>query len=245
MSFVVETTYFNGPMELLLDLIDKSKLDIMEISLFELIDQYLDAIETIEAGPDEMSDFIAMASTLLLIKSNTLMPRDEEEPSEELNTREDLIRKLLEYKQYKEMSLVLKEYEKEGAKFYTRLPEDLSAFEPEVELSDFEGEVEILRSIYRTLMDKVVEDPFVVDKVIDRDEYPLETFINRIITRLEDGEIRSLRELLSEKPNGKEVIVVFLALLELMKSGEISVIQNSPEDEICVRRRDAKEDGAV
>ena len=110
---------FEGPLDLLLHLIDRNKFDIFDIPIVEITKQYLEYVDQLEEEDmDVMSDFLVMASTLISIKSKMLLPKDEEVEEDEADPRQELVRRLLEYKVYKYASLELKDMELDACDTY-------------------------------------------------------------------------------------------------------------------------------
>ena len=138
MELAVKLKVFEGPLDLLLHLIEKDKLDIYDIPIAEITDQYMEYISSMDMEDlDLASEFLVMAATLLDIKSRMLLPADEEEEEEAKDPREELARRLLEYKMFKEISVTLQEREQSaGFVFYRQedIPEEVSRYRPPVDL---------------------------------------------------------------------------------------------------------------
>jgi len=131
MEYEIKIDAFEGPLDLLLHLIKESKVDIWDIDVVEIATQYLDYIKKMESlNLDVASEYLVMASELIEMKSRLLLPRvQEEENAEEEDPREVLIKRLIEYQQYKDITERLKELSKERQGFYTKLPESLKEYE--------------------------------------------------------------------------------------------------------------------
>jgi segregation and condensation protein A len=232
-SYSVRLDAFEGPMDLLLHLIRKNELDIYDIPIAVITRQYLDYIKLMkDLNLDVAGDFLLMASTLLQIKSRMLLPQDEQEQGEEEETdpREELIRRLLEYQQYKEAGQVLGARALLGREVFTRACPDpelaaLQAEEGPLEVSLFD-----LVDAFRSLLARIPVESF-------HDVAPAETFsiadcINEILSLLQERDTVQFDELVAEELTRERVIVTFLAVLELCKLKLIRIFQNEPQGSI-------------
>ena len=132
MHYEVKINEFEGPLDLLMHLIKKSNIDIYDISLEEITNQYMDYIHKMEElNLDIASEYLVMASDLLEYKSRSLLPKKEEEKDEE-DPKEELIKKLVDYKKYKEITETFKELENVRSEVYTKIPSDISEYEEKV-----------------------------------------------------------------------------------------------------------------
>lgn len=228
---------YEGPLDLLLHLIEKNKIDIYDIPISEITEQYLDHVNTLEEEDlDIVSDFLVMAATLLELKSRMLLPREITEEGEELDPRAELVARLLEYKRYKFMGRLLQERE-DGAEllFYreTRLPEEVSRYSPPVNLEELlEGtSLERLREL---LMDVVRRREDSVDRVrakfgiIKREKISLLGRIRDVLSYARRHGHFSFQHMIRKRKDRMEVVVSFLAVLELMKMGKITLRQDRP-----------------
>ena len=133
MALAVKLEVFEGPLDLLLHLIDKNKIDIYDIPIVEITEQYLEYIKQLETEDmNVMSEFLLMASTLLDIKCRMLLPKEVNEDGEEQDPRDELVQKLLEYKMYKYMSFELKDREMDAGKNYYKeptIPKEVAAYQ--------------------------------------------------------------------------------------------------------------------
>lgn len=247
MTVLYKLESFEGPLDLLLHLIDKAEIDIQDISISEITDQYisyLDAMQELEL--DVTSEFLVMAATLLAMKSRQLLPKPPvtDEPWISLDDedgedpREELIRKLLEYRKYKAIASQLREQEHERSLVYTRDPADLSPFVPEVKESLPPGlHVDDLVRAFRKAMRRVEGRNRIA--AIQRDEISIKDRIREIVdalkSRAEDGEGKVLfSQLIGDRADRQEVVVTFLAILELMKRRIVGCYQNELFDEIVL-----------
>lgn len=235
MNYEVTLEKFNGPLDLLLHLIKESKVDIWDIQIEVVTKQYLDYIHRMEQlNLNIASEYLVMASELVEMKSKMLLPRnkDSEEEEDELDPKEQLVKKLLEYEQYKKMCESFKELESIRQEIYTKSPESLKEYKDEI--LDLPTDITL-----DDLMDSFAK--FLERKKFSR---PIQTKVTK--KELSTGERRiSIRNRLKEKKKlsfielfddfSKEYIVVtFLAILEMAKSQEIKILQNKIFDEIIV-----------
>ena len=212
MQIHIDIHEFTGPMDLLLQLIEKEKVDVFDIPISKITGQYLDVIHQLKSSksPEEMADFLVMATTLMQIKSRMILqePEDEEE-----DPREVLALRLIEYKRMKERARELESALDHMEPFYGKPQEDLSIFEKEAPL--LTEDIEILREIFERLIVQDTSYDFEVS-IIEQDEFPVEHYIDYLWTRVQDEKKVSLNLLFSNRKK-QEKIVIFLAILELMK----------------------------
>lgn len=218
MNLNVEFEGFEGPFDLLLKLIEKEKIDIYDINLGQITNEYLKEIEKLDKEIDDISSFIYIASVLLSIKSSKLLPKDDEE-----NLEEDFISYLIEYKKIKSVQGDLKYLEDEAAKLHSKYQEDLSQFEVSDEI--IANDVKILAKQFEKLLNRINESTKEEKKV----EIPSLPNINVYISNYRKalkirGELR-LDLIINNIHSKSECIASFLALLELFKLKEIYLIQ--------------------
>ena len=231
MGIDIKVNAFEGPLDLLLHLIEKNKVDIYDIPISEITSQYLDYIRSMEEEDlDVMSDFLVMAATLLKIKAKMLLPVKEEE-EEEGDPREELVRRLIEYKIYKYASLQLKERD---------IPPQVLAYREEIDPVQMLSEVtlqrisEVFQFVMRKRQDKL--DPIRSEfGEIKQEEIKLEDKITEVYNYIIQYKEVNFYDLLNEQETKEAVIVTFLAVLELMKTGKIYVQQENIEDDIFIR----------
>ncbi|WP_027093699.1 segregation and condensation protein A [Cohnella thermotolerans] len=254
MTVLYKLETFEGPLDLLLHLIDKAEIDIQDISISEITDQYmsyLDAMQELEL--DVTSEFLVMAATLLSMKSRQLLPKPPvtDEPwvtveEEGEDPREELIRKLLEYRKYKAIASQLREQEYERSLVFTRDPADLAPFVPDIPRNPVEGlHVADLVRAFRKAMRRVAGRNRIA--AIQRDEISIKDRIRDIIdalkARASDGDGKVLfSQLIGDQMDRQEVVVTFLAVLELMKRRIVSCYQNRLFDEIVLSWTGKEED---
>jgi segregation and condensation protein A len=226
MDFRVDLNVFRGPMDLLLFLVKKHEVDIVDIPIAPITDQYLEylaALEQLDVGA--VGDFLGMASLLIEIKSQQVLPRSDEVEDELEDPRQDLVRRLLEYKQYRDAASLLEERSRAWQQHYARLGSDLPesdrklAEEPirEVELWD------LVSAFGRIIRDNVAAKP----SNIVYDDTPIHVYMERIQQRLQDRGRLSLSELFDAGMHKAVLVSIFLAVLELVRHRQVRAEQNA------------------
>lgn len=245
MAISVKLQAFEGPLDLLLHLIDKAEVDIYDIPIAEITDQYLQYINIMEIHDLEVaSEFIVMAATLLEIKSKLLLPKPKkEEPGEEgVDPREELVKKLIEYKKYKEVSLELKDKLSVFEKVFYKPPEPIEDYIPDVS------------SITNVSLDLlVISFKNILLKNESRKRSNFREIYREVVTI--DDKIQLIGRLLTSKPsfyfddlflssyNRYEIIVTFIAVLELIKRKSIIIEQERNFARILIKRRNKTHEG--
>lgn len=234
---------FEGPLDLLLHLIEKNKVDIYDIPIAEITDQYMEYVGKMqEEDLDVMSEFLVMAATLLDIKCRMLLPKEVNEEGEEEDPRAELVQKLLEYKMYKYMSQELRDLSQTASRAVYRkkdLPKEVRNYVPPVNYEELIGDVTLakLSDIFHETMRR---QKYRVDPVrskfgkIEKENVDLtakELYIKAYLNEHRDTDFRSLLE---EQESRDEVIVAFLVVLELMKTGNIEIRQEELFGEITI-----------
>ncbi|TYQ15752.1 UNVERIFIED_CONTAM: condensin subunit ScpA [Acetivibrio alkalicellulosi] len=229
---------FEGPFDLLFHLIEKNKIDIYDIPMNEITDQYMDYLFKMQELDLEIaSEFILMAATLLHIKSKLLLPSPKENKEEEVDPREELVLKLVEYKRYKKFSQILKEREEDYRKVFYKQPEDIDFKTEEdepIELSYYE-----IKRIYVDLIErnekKTNKNTGKMTQILQHEKVSLKSKIREVIKTLLNKTFFRFSDIFSLKTKSKlEVVTGFLAVLELAKLKKINVIQNKNFSEIMV-----------
>ena len=234
---------FEGPLDLLLHLIDKNKVDIYDIPIVEITRQYLEYIRQMETQDmNVMSEFLVMAATLLEIKCKMLLPKEVNEDGEEEDPRAELVQKLLEYKMYKYMSYELKDRQIGAEKILYKgptLPKEVAEFTYPVDYEELIGDLnlsklqEIFKSIVRKQEDKVDPIRSTFGK-IEKDEVNMDEKMDFVLEYARERKKFSFRSLLEGQHSKMEVIVTFLLILELMKIGHINIEQEELFDDIVI-----------
>lgn len=234
LPYRVQLDVFEGPLDLLLHLIEKQELDITKISLAKVTDQYLDYIARLEhIRAETLADFLVMAAKLLLIKSRALLPAPPQtEGEEEEEIGDDLVRQLQEYKRYKELARQLREREESGLRAYLRVA-SLPRLEKKLDPTDVTLD-DLLAAVREAL---AVEPPATpVDGVVSPISFTIGDKIQAIESMLACRGSFSFQRLLRTALSRGEIIVTFLALLELIKAQRVNVRQDKLFGEIVVSR---------
>ncbi len=246
MGIPVKLQAFEGPLDLLLHLIDKHKIDIYDIPVSLITDQYLEYIQQMrEQKMDIASEFLVMAATLLELKSRMLLPKEEkpDEEEEETDPREELVKRLLEYKMVRYQADELRDRSVEASRNLYReqqLPEEVKTYEPPIDYEKLIGKATI-ESLEKTFQEVLRRQRNRVDTVrsgfgkIEREEYDVVGRERYIRERIAKADNLSFRALLEEQPGKEEIIVTFLVVLDMAKSGEIHLIQDDNFGEILIR----------
>ena len=237
-DYKVRLEIFEGPLDLLLYLIKKDEVDIQNISIARITGQYLNYIETFKLlNIDLAAEFIVMAANLMYLKSRTLLPRQEqppEEDAEEDDPRWELIRQLIEYKKFKDAAgfLSLREVEQEDRFALQPEPQEVDPEPaPLAEVSIFD----LIRAFQNVL--KRFEESHDLGDIVD-DRFTVSDKIELLLGRFAPGEAASFDQLFASAVSKPEVIVTFLAVLELMKMNQFMIRQRGVFGEIELERRD-------
>ena len=236
----VKLQAFEGPLDLLLHLIDKNKVNIYDIPIAEITDQYLEYVNAMDKEDlDVVSDFLVMAATLLDIKSRMLLPAEENEEGEEEDPRQELVERLLEYKMYKYMAGELKDRQLDAERLLFKpetIPEEVAKYRPPVDLEELlDGATltrlnDIFRAVLRRQEDKIdpVRSKF---SQIQKEPFRVADKIVEILNLAADQRQLSFREFLKAQSSRVELVVAFLAVLELMKMGSVTLREMDGEEE--------------
>jgi len=239
MAYRVKLKNFEGPLDLLLFLIKKNEVDIYDIPVADITKQYLEYVDLLKLlDLEAASEFILLAATLIRIKAKMLLPRPKIDDDEEIiDPRMELVTRLLEYKRFKEVAFKFGELEEYRGQLYDRgyFEEIQEKATDEIELGE-DVSLFSLITIFQQVLDKMPKETFhhVVDIQITLDEQ-----IEYILNFESKNKQFSFYEMISQLNDRIIVIVTFLAILELIKRGEITTRQSSPFGEIwIVRKRD-------
>lgn len=243
MGISVKLEAFEGSLDLLLHLIDKNKVNIYDIPIADITEQYMEYVRKMqEENLDIVSEFLVMAATLLDIKCRMLLPKEVDEEGNEEDPRAELVEQLLEYKLFKAMAEELKGQQLDALKTYYRkpdIPEEVSGYTPPVDLNEVVGDVNLIKlnAIFADVM-KRKEDK--VDPVrskfgkIEKEEVTMSEKLVDIKAFMMEHKSFGFRELLMKGASKVAVIVTFLVVLELMKTGFITVKQEGTCEEIYI-----------
>ncbi|MEN8005437.1 MAG: segregation/condensation protein A [Candidatus Krumholzibacteriota bacterium] len=232
-AYQVELTGFQGPMDLLLHLIDREQVDIYDIPISRITDQFIQHIEIMQTiSLDKAGEFIAMAATLMVIKMKMLMPShtgDEDEDEED--PRAELVRKLLEYRRFKEAAESLQNRESERRQYHlrkTRFPftEDLD-LEPKLRIEMYDL-LSALAGIFDRMQARTVHD-------VVREAFTVEEKMSLIEEKVGSGGTVRFEELFAGDTIKMEVIVTFIAILEMVKRGRLQFMQTESGGPIWIQ----------
>ena len=241
MAITVKLQAFEGPLDLLLHLIEKNKVDIYDIPIVEITRQYLEYVNQMEREDlNIVSDFLVMAATLLDIKSRMLLPAKEDEEGEEEDPRAELVARLLEYKRYKMMAQELLDLEEDAQGILFKpptVPKEVAKYEPPVDLDQLLDGLTLakLQRIFEGVM-KRQEDK--VDPIrssfgtIKKEPVSLEERVMDVLRFARKKRRFSFRQMLTRQGDKLEIVVTFLAVLELMKVGKLSLTQEHTFDDM-------------
>jgi segregation and condensation protein A len=241
-AYQVELTGFQGPMDLLLHLINKEKVDIYDIPISRITQQFIKHIEVMQIiNLETAGEFIAMAATLMVIKMKLLMPSHLESEEEEEDPRAELVRKLLEYKRFKEAAAALHQQEEERRTYHlrkTRFPfrEELD-LEPQLRIEMFDL-LSALTGIFDRLQAKPIHE-------VEREPFTVEEKMSLIEEKIGGGGTVSFADLFLTATVKMEVIVTFIAVLELVKRGRLEFVQTAVHGEIWIHRPGADDVGGA
>ena len=243
MELTVKLQVFEGPLDLLLYLLDKNKVNIYDIPLVEITAQYMEYIAEMKRQDlDVLSEFLVMAATLIDIKSKMLLPRDPDDEEEGIDPRAELVQQLLEYKMYKCMAYELKDRQVDAQRVMFKkptIPEEVLEYQEPLNVEELVSDItlaklnEIFKSIMRKQQDKI--DPLRSKfGKIEKEEVSLEEKTEYLENYATTHKHFSFRSLLEAQASKVEVIVTFLAILELMKTGKILISQEHIFDDIQI-----------
>lgn len=231
MEYTVTIDKFEGPLDLLLHLIKQADIDICDISILEITKQYMEYIDKMEEmNLNIASEYLIMAAELLEMKSNMLLPRPKLEDDEyEEDPREKLIKRLLEYEQYKQVTNDFKELELSRKEVYTKEPSDLKEFKVEVDETGSGSVDDLLLAFQKFLERKELDKP--LNTKITNKEYSVGVRSNEIRTILKNKKKLYFDELFEEF-NKTYLVVTFLSILNLARKQELRIEQENNFEKI-------------
>ena len=248
MDYSIQTKKYEGPMELLFDLISRNKIDIRDISIVEITNQYMEYVDHVKSiDMDLASDFIMMATWLLEIKSRYILYVKDKGESEQ-DPRQELIDQIEEYKKYRQIAEEIKDKIKEYDNRFYRQEEELELEEEDdnLDLSRINlDEIEtLLPDLFKILdqvkkNDKGLEKNPNLKKIVENRTISVEDRIKSLRSKIKEGERLSFIQSL-ESQDKKEVIASFLAMLELIKLKEIEIIQDKKNKDIIIIKREGR-----
>ena len=242
-NYKIEIDAFQGPMDLLLHLIEKAQIDIYDIPINDITDQFIQYVYQMgELNLEVASDFLVMAATLIEIKSKMLLPNEKvatelQLEMEILDPRVELVRRLVEYKKYKNASEELRVFEQKQSKIYYKPKEDLFEYTDEViDLEGLDAEI-LLKSIVKIIRRKRSSEISLSINEIQREEYTLEECIEDIKDLLENNQELKFSDLINPEITKKEIVVYFLSILELIRMKFINVDQEEDFSDLIISKR--------
>lgn len=244
MPLSIKVTNFEGPFDLLLHLIKKNEMNIYDINIFEITNQYLEYIKNMkEMDLEVTSEFIVIAATLIEIKSKHLLPKNKEENNkdEEHDVEKELLNKLIEYRKFKVIAENLKVREQNTGIMFSKKPEIIEEDSRNTKEVDFLKNITMLDlyNLYNNLIQAYLNKMNtnnIINKKIVVDEYKIEDKMEELKEKLNSFEKIHFTKLIYGYSSKIEVIVTFLALLELIKIRSVRVIQESNFKDIYLER---------
>ena len=243
MELQVKLEVFEGPLDLLLHLIEKNKVDIYDIPIVTITQQYLDYMKQMNTTDmDLMSEFLVMAATLVRIKSKMLLPVEETEEEEPEDPRQELVEQLLQYKMYKYMSYELRDRELDGGRTMYKdptIPEEVMDYVEPVDLDELLGDL-TLATLNRVFQDVIRRQEDKIDPVrskfgkLEKEEVTVEEKLETVTDYAREHKHFSFRTLLGSQKSKMQTVVTFLAVLQLIKEGILIVQQEHAFDDIMI-----------
>ena len=241
-SYKIKIENFEGPLDLLCHLVEKNKMDIYDISISEITDQYIDYINSMSAMNLEVTgDFLIMASKLLYIKSKILLPVEEEKEEAEEDTKEELIAKLVEYKRIKEITELMKDNNEKYSLFHYKEPEKITfnKVKPKLETTYSSDLIpSVFMKISKASMDRVNHNASDVHRLIESEKVTVKSKIRDILKGiLKKGEVIFNKTFNIKEKSKIEVITAFMAMLELNRACKVSILQDYTFGDIKLTKR--------
>ncbi len=250
MAISVKLEKFEGPLDLLLHLIEKNKVSIYDIPIVEITDQYMEYVSQLSSQSlDVMSEFLVMAATLLDIKSRMLLPPEVSEEGEEIDPRQELVDQLVEYKMYKYISDELRGCMKDAMGHYYKdptIPEEVAEYKEPADVDTLLSDV-TLQNLYTLFQDLMRRQEDRVDTVhakfgtLKKEAVSLSETLQFVGDYIFKKKNCTFGELLRQRPGKQNKIAAFLSLLELMKEGKVKVRQPETFSDISLRWAGGKE----
>jgi segregation and condensation protein A len=246
-AYTVKIQNFEGPLDLLFHLIEKNKMDIYDIQLAEITEQYLDYLTKMdELNLEVTSEFLVMASTLLLIKSRMLLPEANKAGEEQEDLQDDLVNRLIEYKRYKEFTYDLREREALYSKFFYKAHEIFKL--PPAQIINKNFSPEVIPSVYQGIIQRNIRkiNPNItsMEEIIAGQKVTVRSKIREVLRFLITKVKFKFSELLNDpKITRVEIVTSFMALLELAKVKRIKIRQSTAFGEIEIKKVPKKELG--
>ena len=241
-KYALKLDNFEGPLDLLVHLIDKNKLDIYDIKITDIADQYIDYINQMERmNLDVASEFLVIASTLVYLKSKELLPKEVDDEAE--LTEEELIARIIEYKKYKEISKKFKEFYQENSKRFYKLPDQIEL--PKQKLEKTYKKEELTKRYERLLeaeKNKINLNAKNIEKIAIIEKFTVASKVKDMLRALIKNKSFVFNKLFSIKEKSRpEVVTAFSGLLELSRRSKVSTEQEEIFGDILVKKKDKKE----
>lgn len=236
-KYLIKLNNFEGPLDLLCHLVDKNKMNINEVNITEITDQYIEYINAMqELNLEITSEFLVMASTLLYIKSKSLLPKQVEDESE--LTEEELIQRILEYKKYKEISKKIKEFYEQNNKRCFKLQENIELPKQKLE-REYKKEViiELYTQIVENNKNRLNQNAKNIEKIAITDTYTVGSKVKEMFREL----LRKPKFIFNKlykvsESNKNEVVTAFTGLLELSRRSKVITQQEEVFGDITVQK---------
>jgi len=248
-EYEVKLDLFEGPLDLLLYLVSKDEVDILQISVARIAEQYMEYLDLMrELNIDIAAEYLYMASTLIRLKARELLPPAEGEVIEQeegIYNKQQLIDQLLEYKKYKEAAFSLRHFEAEQIGCFSRGTADQNFTGPAQDNACFIGTITVfdLLTAFKRILERTVDEKNY--HVVNADNVKIDDRIEHVLAAIDtDGEIR-FEELFADDTRKIVLVVTFMAILELIKMAQIFFRQEEQFGPIFVKRRIAKDNGPV
>ncbi|MBR3199299.1 MAG: segregation/condensation protein A [Bacilli bacterium] len=238
MEYKFKLQEFEGPLDLLLHLIKQENIDIFDINIADITDQYLKILNQMEhLNLNIDSEYLVLASELIELKSRELLPHDEVEDDYEEDPKENLINRLIEYQKYKEISQELKSFESERKELFSREPSLLDEFHDEnIKIDEDITLDDLLKAFMRFQEKKAYEKP--LNTVVARKEYSVQKRAREITQKLKKQKCLNFEDLFDIYTK-EYVVVTFLAVLNLAKDGQLTIKQDRNMDKIILSLKGA------
>ncbi len=233
-AYKIDTPVYQGPLDLLLQLIETAELDITTLALAEVTNQYLKHLEKLQdLPPDEVSAFLVIAAKLIQIKSEALLPQQTSGREEEIDIGNELARQLIAYKRYKQIADLLADRKEQGYQTFIRLSSSQLEINDHLDLGEFgiSDLFDLATRIFQKEMDRKS-----ISTVVERPKITIKDKINQISDRFINTDKITFRELLGKEYSRLDVVISFLALLELIKGNFIEVVQTKIFEDITLKK---------
>ena len=240
-KYAIKISNFEGPLDLLCQLIDKNKMNIYDINLSEITDQYIEYIKSMEAMNLEVtSEFLIMASTLLYLKSKSLLPKQVEEEKE--LTEEELLRRIIEYKKYKEITKKMKEFYTQSGMCLSKMPDEIKLPKQKLERNYESGVVyEAYKNIVEKNSQRLNQNAKNINKIAITETYTVGDKVKTMFRELLHHKKFVFNNLFpKQKCSRPEIVTAFTGLLELSRRSKVLTSQEELFGNIEVEKRRAK-----